>query len=208
VRPGTPLAVALAALILASPAGAAGRCQPRGSKTLAGNAQVRVFSTHHGRYTDVYGCLRSTGRRLRIARNRKPVGDLSQDEIGELLVAGTSVGMVQESFGDIGVDGDEYETVIVVNLARGGRRFRKHVEENDGDLYEGVFSFLLRADGTAAWTLTTQTDKYVEVDVLGRRSRTPTALAFARGIEAGSLRLTSAAVSWRQDGARRSVRVP
>jgi hypothetical protein len=117
------------------------------------------------------------------------------------------VALVQDSFADIGVEGDEFDTIVVRDLAPGGRAFKKHVETNDYDLYSDVFTLLLRADGAAAWMLKTQ-GKYREIDVLGAHDRSPTPIVYAKGIAARGFGIGAAGVTWTQDGTQRTVAIP
>ena len=202
------LAVA-AALLATAPAASAGRdrCAVARSKTVKQTSAVRVLGVTRKQETTYYGCLRSTGRRVRLVRTFNDEESLSSGRLGAVRVAGSSVAVTATGFDDIGPDGSEFESLAVVDLARGGRAYRVGISTNDEDQYDGFATLILRADGAAAWVLSGNSD-YDEVDVLGPAARRPTPVAYAKAIEERSLAFGGDGVTWLQGGATRTAAIP
>src|SRR3954454_3920034 len=133
------LAVGVAFLLVAVPSASAARdrCAAPGSKTVKQNTAVRRFSTTRKGTSRFYACLRSTGRRVRVAITINDSESLSSGHVRTVLIAGTSVAVVSAGFEDIGVDGAEFEDLAVANLARGGRAYRTGISTNEEDQYGG-----------------------------------------------------------------------
>jgi hypothetical protein len=208
---------ALATALVAAPAAPAARdrCAVARSKTVKQTSAVRVLSvtrkeptTTTGNTTTYYGCLRSTGRRVKVGSTfNDPSDDLTSGDVQAVLISGTSVALTTAGFEDIGVEGSDFAGLGVANLARGGRVYRVGISTNDEDLYSGFAKVLLRADGTAAWVIAGQGD-YDEVDVLGATAKRPTPVAYAKGILEKSLAFGGEGVTWTQAGATQTAAIP
>ena len=201
------LAAALAAIAAPSASAARDRCAVAGSKTVKQTSAVRVFSTTRKGTSRFYGCLRSTGRRIRVATIFNDAQSLSNGHVRTVLIAGTSVAVIDAGFEDIGVDGAEFEDLAVADLARGGRVYRKGISINEEDQYSGYGKLILRADGTAAWVVEGRGD-YDEVDVLGATAKQPTPVAYAKEIDENSLAFGGDGVTWLQAGATKTAAIP
>jgi hypothetical protein len=205
----TPIALAALLALAAPPSSSAARdrCAAAGSKTTKQTSAVRVYSVTRKGTSRFYGCLRSAGRRVRVATTFNDEESLSSGRVRTVLIAGTSVAVTTSGFDDIGVDGSEFESLAVANLARGGRVYRIGISTNDEDQYDGFANLILRADGAAAWILSGSGD-YDEVDVLGAAARRPTPVAYAKAIEAKSLAFGGDGVTWVQGGATKTAAIP
>lgn len=192
----------------ATPASAArDRCAAAGSKTVKQTSAVRVFSTTRKGTSNYYGCLRSTGRRIRVGTTFDDSESLSSGRLKGVVIAGSSVALTTSGFDDIGVDGSEFESLGVANLASRGRVYRTTVSTNDEDQYAGFGKVILRADGAAAWIVNGHGD-YDEVDVLGATAKRPTPLAYAKAIDGKSLAFGGDGVTWVQGGATMTAAIP
>ena len=198
------LAALIAALVVA-PSASAGRdrCTARGAKTVKQNAQVRVFRVKDGRSTDYYACLRGgSARPVFVGNDFSEDEDLSSSRVITVLVAGTSAAAHSNDFSDIGPEGSESESVVVVDLRRGGRYYSRTIDTTDGP-YGGFGALRLRRDGAAAWALTR--GLYTELDVLAPESGRPVPVAFAKEIT--TLAFGGDGVTWKQDGATRTAAI-
>ena len=200
------LTALLALAAAASPAAASDRCSPRGSKTVKQTASVRVFSVQRKRESRVYGCLRRTGRPVRLATTFDDSG-LNSIRLDTVLIAGTSVALTTVGFEDLGPEGAEFEGLTIADLKRGGRVYRIGISTNDEDQYDGFAKVVLRRDGAAAWIVAGNGD-YDEVDVLGATDERATPVAYAKGIDERSLALGGDGVTWTQNGATRTAAIP
>jgi hypothetical protein len=203
-------AVALVAALALVPAPASAgrdRCAAAGSKTVKQTSTVRVFSLTRGETTRYYGCLRSTGRRVRVAITFNDSESLSSGRVQTVLIAGTNVAVITSGFDDIGVAGSEFEGLAVANLARRGRVYRLGLSTNDEDQYAGFGKLILRADGAAAWVVQGPGD-YDEVDVLGPTAKRPTPVAYTKAIDERSLAFGGDGVTWVQAGATQTAAIP
>src|SRR5215218_6627672 len=160
-----PLLIAFVAVWAPSPAAAADRCSPRGAKTVKQTASVCVFSVKRKRESRIYGCLRRTGRPVRLATTFDDSG-LNSVRLDTVLIAGTSVALTTVGFEDLGPEGAEFEGLTVADLTRGGRVYRIGISTNDEDQYDGFTKVVLRRDGAAAWIVAGNGD-YDEVDGFG-----------------------------------------
>jgi hypothetical protein len=201
------LAVALAATAATPASAARDRCAVPGSKTTKQTSAVRVFSTTRKGTSVYYGCLRSTGRRARLLSTFNDNEGLSSGKVQRILIAGTSVAITSSGFEDIGVDGSEFESLGVANLARGGRVYRHVISTNEEDQYDGFGKVILRADGGAAW-IVAGNGEYDEVDVLGAAAKRPTPVAYAKAIDQESLAFGGDGVTWAQGGATKTAAIP
>jgi hypothetical protein len=201
------LAVALAATAATPASAARDRCAVAGSKTTKQTSAVRVFSTTRKGTSVYYGCLRSTGRRVRLLSTFNDSQSLSSGSVRTVLIAGTSVTITSSGFDDFGVDGSEFESLAVADLTRGGRVYRNGLSTNDEDQYAGFAKVILRADGGAAWIVKGHGD-YDEVDVLGAVAKRPTPVAYAKAINEKSLAFGGDGVTWVQGGATKTAAIP
>jgi hypothetical protein len=204
----TPVVTAvLVLLIAAGPAPAArDRCTAKGAKTVKQNSQVRVFKVAGKDRSTYYACLRGRGRPRRIAHTFNDPRSESIDIVRSVLVSGTSIVVVSNSFADIGPEGSESESILVADLGPGGRSYSVGVDTIDGP-YSGFGRVLLRPDGAAAWALPFGRE-YAEIDVLGPAAERATPVAFAKGIKVESLAFAGDGVSWTQDGTTRTAAIP
>ena len=200
--------LAVVALVGASPASAASGCNPKGSKLYKKKDRVRVFTRKaRNGATRYYGCVRG-GRRVWIGEDfTSDEGDLTGESVTTLKIAGTSVVVVQNSFAEVGPEGDERESINVEDLRRGGRSYFSQVRTNDDEKYSHFSRVLLRRDGVAAWVVEGN-DDYDEIDVLGRTDERATPVAWAKGIQVNSLRFGGDGVTWVQNGATRTATIP
>jgi hypothetical protein len=203
------LLAAAAALAVAAPSATAGRdrCAVAGSKTVKQTTAVRVYSTTRKETSRFYGCLRSTGRRVRVATTFNDSESLSSGRVRTVLIAGTSVAVTTTGFDDIGVDGSEFQNLAVADLARRGRVYRAGISTNDEDQYDGFAKVILRADGAAAWIVSGSGD-YDEVDVLGATAKRPLPVAYAKAINEKSLAFGGDGVTWVQGEATKTAAIP
>ena len=203
------LVVIVAIGALSAPVASAGRdrCAFTGAKVVKQNSQVRILRLTRRGVTRYYGCLRSTGRRVRVGSASSDPQSLSEDRVSRTLVAGTSVAVQGSSFVDIGPEGEENSFLVVADLRRGGRVYRVSVDTGVDSNYEGFATLRLRADGAATWALTAG-GGYTEIDVLGPTARRPTPVAYAKRISTASLAFGGDGVTWLQDGATRTAAIP
>jgi hypothetical protein len=205
-----PLALLLTVLalvlpVVASPASAASRCDPKGSKLHKKKGKVRVFTREaRNGATRYYGCVRG-GRRVLIGEDYDSPDDAEGRTVKTLRIAGTSVAVVNSSFVEIGPEGDERESIVVEDLRRGGRSYFSQIRTDDR--YSHFARVILRADGVAAWVVEGNND-YTEIDVLGRDDERATPVAWAKGIVSTSLRFGGSGVTWLQGGATRTATIP
>jgi hypothetical protein len=209
MRTWVALLTALVVLVAATPSSAArDRCAARGAKTVKQTSAVRVYRQTRGDASIYYACLRSSGRRLRVANIVVDAGDdLSSGSVRPVLIRGTHVAVVESSFSDIGPDGSEDAALTVADLRPHGRVYRVAISANPEDQYEGFARVILRADGAAAWVLAGQRE-YDEVDVLGPTAKRPTPVAYAKGIDQDSLAFGGEGVTWVQAGTQRTAAIP
>jgi len=203
-----PAALVAALALVPAPASAGrDRCAAAGTKTVKQTSAVRVYGLTRGETTRYYGCLRSTGRRVRVAITFNDSESLSSGRVRTVLIAGTNVGVITSGFDDIGVDGSEFEGLAVANLARRGRVYRTGISTNDEDQYDGFAKLILRADGAAAWVVAAN-GGYGEVDVLAPTAKRPTPVAYAKAIDEGSLAFGGDGVTWVQAGTTQTAAIP
>lgn len=192
-RPVCIAAAVLAALVLAAPAGGApASCGLRGSVTLVSTPQARIFSLpvrftyETGEYDTgkrIYGCLRSTGRRLLIAQEvyTASIGDDTRD----YRVAGSVVAFQTGSRDFAGLE---------VRSLRTGRAFPV-----PGFIALPGFTedIVLRPTGDAAWIARSPRSTLVVAkrDMDGVRR-----LATGADIDPRSLRLIGSRLTWTQAG--------
>jgi hypothetical protein len=208
------LAVLIAALVAAPPAVARDRCSPKGSKTVKQTAKVRVFTTARKGGSKYFACLRGSGRPVRIAvtSDVDPSVSLDAIQLEQLKVAGTSVAAAVSNFEDIGVEGEESWSLLVMDLRRGGRSYSASFSTEGR--YAGFSHVLLRPDGAAAWIVdgTPSVDgnatTFDEIDVLGATDERATPVAYAKGIDDKSLAFGGLGVTWTQGGVARSAPIP
>lgn len=182
----------LAVLALAPSAGAAQRCDFRGSTTLASNAEARIFS--------VKG--RGAGRRVYFGcrRDRRPVllsADASGTTSDTFRLAGAWV-VFRRTDRDDGPAGEDRRVLVVRSLAGD----RAPVEQ---DVSRYVLRRLVLApDGAVAWVLADGVLREVGGIAPGASVATP--LAVAPGIDSRSLLLSGRTVRFRVGGeARRAT---
>jgi hypothetical protein len=196
------LILLLAALAWAPAAAAADRCSAPGAKTVAENAQARVFYVKGKGEVKrrFFGCVRDR-KPVLLARNTAP-RDTEQTAFSNkhFHLGGRVVAWVQEAFSDFGA-GEFGRSIEGRALASGGRSVSVDVTD-----YQAVGALRVRSDGAIAWVLTTN-GPYSEVDAVESDAKEPVALAYARGINAASLHFDPAALHWSQDGADRSAPV-
>jgi len=172
----------------------AASCSLPGARTIARDAQARVFTVagHSRVRRRYYGCLK--GRRPKLLA-RAPAPRSDQDThttIGLVRLAGPWVGWHVRSVSDFGA-GEFAESLELRSLAGGRRSLSIPVTGRP------VVRFVVLADGTAAWMLSA--GDYREIDGVARDTRTPTPIAYARNIAARSLRVTPSRVAWTQGSA-------
>lgn len=185
-------------LAVAAPAGAAARCDFRGSKTVVSSTQARVFWVKgKGDAKRVYfGCR----------RDRKPIlltTDLSPKPADEthttnrlFRLAGTWVAWHRTTSNDFGAG--EAGAVVTVRSLAGARR----AVEQDVSRY-AMKSLALAPDGGVAWVL--GTGDFREVGGVARGAKEPTPLAVARGIDSQSLKLRGGKVRFALGGRTRTL---
>jgi hypothetical protein len=198
------LLLALALLALAAPvASAADRCNARGAKTVLKNSQARLFYVKgKGKVKKrFYGCVRG-GKPILVTSDVHPKGPEQTTATNtQFRLAGRFVAWTETFVSDFGV-GEFGRSIRERALERGHRQISQDVSD-----YRGVGALAVRADGAVAWILLTGST-YDEVDGLGSAATQPTPFAYARGIDAKSLRLDARSVFWTQDGSERSGALP
>ena len=196
------ISLLLAGLVFAPAASAAERCNARGAKTVLQNSQARLFSVKGKGEVKrrFYGCMRGRKPRL-LATNFSP-RDAEQTAFfnKSFRLGGPYVAWVQEAFSDFGV-GEFGRSIEVRSLGPA----RPTVSQDVSD-YDSVSALSVRNDGAVGWILATG-GPYNEVDAVESAAKLPTALAYARGIAPGDLRVDATSVHWTQDGADRSAEV-
>jgi hypothetical protein len=197
------LVLLLLGAIVPSSAGAAERCAKSHATVVVQNASARVFYVKgkgpvKRRY---YGCRRGQTPALLTSTVSPKADDETHTGNAGFRLTGTYVAWVATAFSDFGV-GEFGRSIELRPLAPGGRKVSQDVSD-----YNAVTALAVRADGAVAWILKASAN-YNEVDAVASGARTPTALAYARGIEKGRLSFDAAAVHWTQDGADRSAPLP
>ena len=204
-RPALTLPLLL--LLLAAPGASAAseRCSARGAKVVKQNAQARVFYVKgkgevKRRY---YGCMRGRKPAL-LARDTSPrdIQNETAHANRQFQLSGPHVAWVAEAFSDFGA-GEFGRSIDSWRLD--GKRPSQQISQDVTD-YSRVAALRVRADGALAWVLDTG-GPYAEVDAIPSDSEQPVALAYAREIEAASLRFDTTSVHWTQGGAERSAEV-
>jgi hypothetical protein len=203
----TLIAALLLALLPAAPASARDRCSPRGSKTVKQKGSVRVYTTPRKHGSVYYGCLRGSRRPVRLTESLRDPQSFTSATVGRIVIAGSSVAVVTEGFEDIGVDGNDTESIVVADLRRGGRLYRTGYGTNDDSQYSALVTLLVRADGAAAWAIKSN-GGYFEVDVLGPAAARATPVAYAKGVDPKSLAFGGDGVTWVDGGVTRSAAIP
>jgi hypothetical protein len=190
----------LAATAAATPAHAASPCTARGAKTVAQNAEARVFYVKKAKGATkrvYYGC-QLTRKPRRLAANVDPKSS-EETHVSNVRfrLAGTFVAWVQTASSDFGV-GEFGREIVVRSLRSGGRQLDQGISD-----YNSVTGLAIRADGAVAWMLAADRD-YTEVDGVQPGETKAIPFAYARGIARNSLVLDDTSVHWIQDGAERS----
>jgi hypothetical protein len=143
LRISSAAALAIAALLLASavPAGAATKCNPKGSRTLANNSVMRVYKGRSsGDTTKVYGCLLKTGKAVLIDSTNDPFGFSLKPLV---LTRGLAVG-----FSDNEGGGDSASSTVKVYNLKTGKRALSAPTKTDGSEVSGM---VVNGKGSLAW---------------------------------------------------------
>jgi hypothetical protein len=199
-RTATALVFAVvAATAAAAPAQAASKCTARGAKTVAQNAEARVFYVKKakGETKRVYYGCRLTHKPRRLAANVSPKD--TQDTYfsnTRFRLAGRYVAWVQTAGSDFGA-GEFGRAIEVRHLGSGGRELTQDISNY------GVTGLAIRADGAVAFMLSSG-PQYTEVDGIPAGATRAIPFAYARGIARSSLLLDATSVHWTQDGTDRS----
>jgi uncharacterized delta-60 repeat protein len=199
MRPLLVLPLALLALLAPSAASAAPeRCNSRGATIKLENDVARVFFVRgKGELKRTwYGCLRGSSPRV-LTRDVDPRSDQETHTSNKRFeLGGRSVAWVSTSSSDFGA-GEFGRSIEVRSLRRGGPAATVDVGRSGN-----VLALAVRDDGAAGWVL--DAGDYREVDGLAAGAKAPDALAYARGIDSGSLSIDAAGVHWTELGARRT----
>jgi hypothetical protein len=174
-------------------------CAQAGSKTLAANGSVRVFS--QGAF--VYGCSQRTGRRSRLGRSALCIGAA---RVGPVVVAGDDAAYGLERCGvDTGF------TQVVVKRLTDGRELRSDAAITGPlgvESYETVASLVVKGDGSVAWIASGRSivgKGPSPVEVHKHDARGLALLDSGSGIARGSLRLHGSKLTWKRGVALRSA---
>lgn len=142
-RLSTVAALAIAALLLASaaPAGAAKKCNPKGSRTLTKNSVMSVYKGRSSKdTTKVYGCLVKTGKAVLIDSTNDPFGFSLKPLV---LTRGLAVG-----FSDNEGGGDRASSTVKLYNLKTGKRALSAPTKTDGFEVSGM---VVNGKGSMAW---------------------------------------------------------
>lgn len=188
------LIAAIALALAAPPAGAATRrsCSSPGARTVAQNTQARVFQ----RGSRLYGCLRSSGRRMKLDVSFDD-GYVTSHEFRDVRLAGRYVAWVWESV-DVSCKAacpPDYETtrtgVQVADL--------RHRRTRSTRAAPVAKSLRVSTRGGAAWAAEDLSGFAVHsYDAAGDR------VLDTGNVGPASVRVTASIVSWAKDGASAS----
>jgi hypothetical protein len=174
-------------------------CTQAGSKTLAANGSVRVFS--QGAF--VYGCSQRTGRRSRLGRSTLCIG---AERVGPVAVAGDDAAYGLERCGvDTGF------TQVVVKRLTDGRELRNDAAITGPlgvESYEAVASLVVKGDGSVAWIASGRSivgKGPSPVEVHQHDAHRLALLDSGPGIVQASLRLHGSKLTWKHGAAVRSA---
>lgn len=177
-------------------------CGPSRARTLAGDAQARVYSLGHS----VYGCT-TTGRRPHRLAGAGVEACLRAAEIGAISLAGAVAAYALRT---CGIDTGSAE--VVVRSLDSGRQLSVHaaiVSTTGAESFQTVGSIVLEPGGPVAWiasssSIATHRRSTEVVAVTGKHMRV---LDSGSGIDIRSLDRAGSTVTWLHGGARRSARL-
>jgi hypothetical protein len=182
-----------------APAGHAVVCGTAGARTLAGDAEARVYVAGH----TVFGCARHRASQALGSTGPCP----GRPEVGTVALAGTEAAFTLRTCGV-----DTFSVQVVVRSLQTGRRAGTWGAVSgviQVEAIQSVGSIVVRSDGDAAWIGSSsslgnhQTATQVIAEIRGRES----VLDSGRSITAGSLRLTGSSLSWTDAGVRRTAKL-
>jgi hypothetical protein len=192
----------LAGLALAPAADAKPTCSVSGSKTVASNSATRVYTVKSGRadYGDVLlGCLRSNGKRLRLAENYDD-GLYVTSVFSKVRLNGRFVAWEEDS-SDVSCKADcppgydpSTETLSAVDLS--SRRKRTIAAAAVAD------ALVVSRSGGLAWVGQGQGALVVNVAPAGAREYAP---VDSGDVDPASLRLRGSVLSWLNAGVEKSA---
>src|SRR4051794_27695153 len=182
----------------AAPAGAAAGCTLPGARTVASDAQARVFAVPGKGATKLryFGCL--TGKKpILLTTDQAPkAADDNHVANDSFRLAGPWVAWHFTRSSDFGA-GEFAAGIVVRSLGKAKRQVHQQVARY------GLKNLVLAANGDVAWVLSS--GDFREVDGVLRSASTPTPLAVAVGIDSKSLAVAGGKVSFTVAGKKRTI---
>jgi hypothetical protein len=192
------LAVAFGASTSALGSNGRSLCQPPGSRTLARDAQARVFATQKS----VFGC---SGPAHRITRLGSAASCVNAAHVSRVALAGP---IVAYGLQRCGVD-TGFTQVLVRRLTDGTRlgSFAATEKPLGAESFSAVSSLVVKPDGAAAWIGTGSSiiGPGQDVEVRAGHGTERELLDTGSQINPGSLRLHGSHLSWLHGPAERSA---
>ncbi len=200
-----PLALALAGIAITPRAEGQERkaaCARTGSRTIIATAKVRVYEVRNGDTATMYGCRKSTGRRVKLD-TRGGDGYTVSDTYDRVQVADNQVSWVS-TVTDQGCKADcppgvgtPQVRIAVANVAT--RRFRSVAAAPIGS------AVVLSGQGGVAWAQRGSVAGVVEIHASERAGSNR--VIDSGAIEVASLAIEITIISWTRDGVERFARL-
>jgi hypothetical protein len=186
-------------------------CAPAGTRLLAGNGVVRVYSwsSSTGPPGPTEACVVRTGARMTLESGPSRRFPGLHRSVGDFELAGSIVGYIETQFG---VDSGTTQLVVADVASRRILRSIKGGQYIDAGIIssQGVRRFVLTPRGAVAWVTTTSRSRRLQGVTVYAAPPAGRAVVLDEGlaIDPASLRLSGSTLSWTDGGATRTARMP